>query len=246
MPVYDLFSKRKRRAEKAGTAEVYTYDAIPHPLKVQIVHIWRDAIGVCGRNSHTQANSRWNSIHDTMVREKSEFRLTDDDSPDAQCFNWFLWTTNTDDALDIIDLTFGYIDRGLGELLDYQRESEDIKISAQEAIAELNERFKEHGIGYQYENGEIIRVDSQYVHSEVVKPALSLLSGKPFKKAQEDFLAAHRNHREDKHKESVVAAQRAFESTLKAICTEQGWKFAAGDRATELIKLVREKGMFPT
>ncbi|MDD5586025.1 MAG: hypothetical protein PHY92_03585 [Alphaproteobacteria bacterium] len=45
MAVVDLFSKRKRREEMAGEQEIYVYDKVPHHLRVQIVHILRDAIG---------------------------------------------------------------------------------------------------------------------------------------------------------------------------------------------------------
>ena len=44
MPVFDLFSHRKRVA--AGDApDVFAYDNLPEALRVQISLIWRDAIG---------------------------------------------------------------------------------------------------------------------------------------------------------------------------------------------------------
>jgi hypothetical protein len=48
-------------------------------------------------------------------------------------------------------------------------------MSPSEAIEELNNRFKEHGVGYQYASGEIIKFDSTFVHSEIVMPTLILL-----------------------------------------------------------------------
>ena len=45
-------------------------------------------------------------------------------------------------------------------------------------IEELNGRFKEHGVDYQYKNGQIISVNPQLIHAEVVRPALQLLSDK--------------------------------------------------------------------
>ena len=32
-----------------------------------------------------------------------------------------------------------------------------------DAVIELNERFREHGVGYQFESEEIIRIDSQLI-----------------------------------------------------------------------------------
>ena len=45
MPVYDLYSKRKKRAEMAGQPDVYKYDSLPQSLRIQITKIWDDAIG---------------------------------------------------------------------------------------------------------------------------------------------------------------------------------------------------------
>lgn len=49
------------------------------------------------------------------------------------------------------------------------------KVPPADGLRELNERFLRAGVGYQFENEQIIRMDSQYVHAEVVKDALRLL-----------------------------------------------------------------------
>jgi len=118
-------------------------------------------------------------------------------------------------------------------------------MSASEALTELNYRLRENGLGFQYENGVLVRLDSQFVHANVVKPALALLASEPFGKANEDFMSAHKHYRAGHYKDCIVACQRAFESVLKAICTEQGWTFGPGDRASDLITLVRKQGLFP-
>ncbi len=109
----------------------------------------------------------------------------------------------------------------------------------------MNGRFREHGVGYQYENGQIIRVDRQFVHAEIVKPALVLLHEPAFAAANADFMLAHEHYRDGKHKDAVVAAQRAFEATLKAICNQRGVPVKAGDNVSELIKAVRSASVFP-
>ena len=47
------------------------------------------------------------------------------------------------------------------------------------------------------------------------------------------------------YKDWVVAANRAFETTLKTICQERGWPYNPGDRASELVTFVRNRGLFP-
>jgi hypothetical protein len=138
---------------------------------------------------------------------------------------------STDDALDMIEFAFGEIGSHPEAL--------------NEAIKELNQRFREHGVGYQFSGGTIIRIDSEFVHSEVVQPAIALLSEDVFAAANGEFLTAHRHYREGSYKDCIVAANRGFETTLKTICRERGWPFNPGDRASELVTVVRNQGLFP-
>ena len=99
-------------------------------------------------------------------------------------------------------------------------------------------RFKEHGVGYQFESGEIIRVDSQILHAEVVKPVLTLLGQEErFKGANEEFLKAHEHYRNGRYEECLVDALRSFESVMKAICHKQKWVYNQNDAAKKLIEI---------
>lgn len=245
MPLIELFSTRKKLVEKAGTADIYTYDKVPNPLRVQIVHIWRDAMGDMNVYQNEGIDARWRFINNAIAREKGLFGLGNEDTYESACINWFLKTTATDDALDIIELTFRFLERIVDDVSDYDRQTQKIKIRSAEAIEELNARFKQHGIGYRYENGQLVRIDSGYVHAEVTKPALALIQNSEFSAANEEFLGAHRHYRNGEIKDCVVACQRAFESTLKTICALKKWNFDKGDRLPELLKIVRLKGLFP-
>ena len=44
MAIFELFSKRQK-ALRGDIPDVYTYDDLPNALRVQIVHIWSDALG---------------------------------------------------------------------------------------------------------------------------------------------------------------------------------------------------------
>ena len=44
MPIYDIFSKRQKRL-RGEFPDVYQYETIPNELRVQVIHIWRDAFG---------------------------------------------------------------------------------------------------------------------------------------------------------------------------------------------------------
>lgn len=105
-----------------------------------------------------------------------------------------------------------------------------------DAIAELNSRFKESGVGYQFESSELIRVDSQFIHSEVVKPVLRLLgSEKVYRGANNEFLSAHEHYRHKRYKECLNDCLKSFESLMKAIHEKHSWPYNQNDTAKKLI-----------
>lgn len=123
---------------------------------------------------------------------------------------------------------------------------ENVKISPNDAIKELNGRFKEHGIGYSYEKGRIFRVDSRYTHEEITKNTISLLWNDLFKGANEEFLKAHEHYRDGRNKECLVDCLKAFESTMKVICSEKGWQFKDSDTAKKLINICLTNELIPS
>src|SRR5262249_42173496 len=128
----------------------------------------------------------------------------------------------------------------------YELEVRGAKCPPKDGLAEINHWFLQSGVGYQFEGGQIVRVDSQYVHAEVVKEALALLAEPGFAAANTEFMTAHRHLREGKRlKDCNTAALRAMESALKAICDARGWKYEKGDTVERLIAVVRREGLFP-
>jgi HEPN domain-containing protein len=105
--------------------------------------------------------------------------------------------------------------------------------------------MRQDGFGYSYMDGQIIRVDSEYLHDEVVKPALKLLNGPGFQGAQEEFLRAHRHYRAGEYPQSITEAAKSFESVLKAVCDQKKWRYEKGARASDLLKRIRQEGLWP-
>ena len=243
LAVIDLFSFRKRVAE-GEAPDVFVYNDIPNELRVQIVHIWRDAIGISG--SFDQYNTEaWDIIHGIVAREKGLFELADGPFTHQQCEAYLLGSKSVDDVLDIVEVSFRWIDRSGRELSHYAREGLGIEIPASEAIEELNKRFMRAGVGYQFEDGIIFRVDSGLLHSEVVKPVVRYLQDKSFSGPRDEFLSAHAHYRAGGLKEAITDANKAFESALKAICNARSWEYPAGARASDLVAVVRQKGLLP-
>ena len=240
MPVYDLFSKRQKRS-RGEVPDVYQYETIPKELRIQVVHIWRDALGEPYDNHVRDLTAKaYEFLHNTLCREYGEFTLGGiGDSALESVHNFFLETKETEKAIDVIELLFKFID-----IVPYQFSHR--KISPKQAIDELNHRFREHGVGYQYEYGQIIRVDSQLIHSEVVRPALSMLADPMYEGANAEFLSAHEHYRSRKYKECLNDCLKSFESCIKAICKKRGWNYNEQDTANRLIEIVFDKGLIPT
>jgi hypothetical protein len=117
---------------------------------------------------------------------------------------------------------------------------------ADDAISELNRRFKEHGVGYQFVESEIIRVDSELLHAETVKPALRLLNEINYHGAQQEFLSAYEHYRHGKNKEALNDCLKSFESTMKAICDKRNWAYQPNSTAKPLIQICFDKGLVPS
>ncbi len=170
MAIFDLFSKRQKRL-RGEVPDIYTYDQIPQTLRVQIVHIIRDAIGEPQYHGTDEPRKVYEFIHDTLCREYGKFSLGEgyNESHQEQVLNFLLQTQNTEEVIDVIELSFKYIDRIIKKEYHQYTYNTTVKINPDDAIAELNERFKENGIGYSFDGSEIIRVDSTYVHTEITK-----------------------------------------------------------------------------
>jgi hypothetical protein len=146
-------------------------------------------------------------------------------------------------ALDAVELSFRVIDR-ITRSWDHLRRRNANEI-ADAAIEELNERFKEHGIGFQFIDGEIIRIDSELIHSEVVKPALRLLNQTQYAGAQQEYLKAHEHYRHKNAKEALNECLKAFESLMKSICDKRGWTYNSNATAKNLIQACLDNGLIP-
>jgi hypothetical protein len=247
MAIFDLFSKRQKRL-RGEVPDIYTFDKIPEKLRVQIVHIIQDTIGKYSHHGTDYPQKIYELIHDSLCREYGKFSLGNEynESHQVQVFNFLLHSTNTEEVLDVVELTFQYIDSIIRKDYRQYTYSTTVKITPDQAITELNERFKQHGVGYSYDGGEIIKVDSTYIHSEIAKPTISLLWNNKFQGANEEYLKAHEHYRHGRNKECLTDCLKAFESTLKIICKEKGWAFNQTDTSKKLIQICFQNNLVPS
>ena len=243
MSIFELFSKRQKKL-RGEISDVYQYEDIPQSLRVQVVHIARDTIGQESRYNDT-SNRIYEDIHKLLCKEYGVFSLKEyEQSNFSAIYDFFLNEGDHEKCLDIIEITFRVIDKYVRE--NSYRFNEIATQSPDDAINELNGRFKEAGVGYQFESGELIRIDSQYIHSEVVKPLLSVL-GKNDKYigANDEFLSAHEHYRHKRYKECLNDCLKSFESLMKAIHDIHSWPYNPNDTAKKLINSCLAKNLVP-
>jgi hypothetical protein len=236
LAIVDLFSKRQKKLQ-GEVPDVYVYDELPYPLRVQIIYIWLDTLGNVdqydrGENDVPQA---YKTIVEVLCREYGVFSLDGRDKKDDRHYlrelvYFFLYERDLEKVLDPVELSFWVIGN----------------LGRADVIEELNARFREHGVGYQFVDGQIIRIDSELIHAEVVMPALALLYAREYAGAQEEFLKAHEHYRHGNGKEALAECLKAFESVRKVICGKR--KRAHGPNATSstLIQVYFGNGLIPS
>jgi hypothetical protein len=248
----ELFSQRQRRL-RGETHDVYTYDELPEGVRVQVIHIWDDVLG-----NSTQYHSysgdgriaeRYEVIVNYLCREYGVFKLPGTSRrstpPDfrAELQNFLLTESDVERCLDAIEVSFQIIDKRSRQ--DSYNFGRNAASKVDSALEELNRRLRDGGVGYQFIDREIIRVDSQLLHAELVLPALKLLRQIEYAGAQEEYLSAHEHFRHGRSKEALTECLKAFESMLKAICVKRAWEYNPNATAKGLIQTCLDHELIP-
>lgn len=240
MKIFDLYSKRKKKL-RDGAPDIYIYDNLPNPLRVQIVLLW-EKFDTLSPEFVEASLSR--EVVEYLCEEYGVFVLANP-NPNIvyrqrpyrqELVKFFLDETNVDKALDVVEAVFNFIS---DHPQFYRQEQPDL------AINTLNARFLENNVGYQLKNRQIIRIDSGFLHQDVVKPALHLLNATGYSSSQENFLAAHEYYRKSDFPAALNECNKALESTLKIICENRGWKSPERAGAAALIDICLKKGLIP-
>jgi AbiJ N-terminal domain 4 len=218
MALPPTFSRRKRQSQRSGP-DAYDYDIIPPKLRVQVIHVLTDTLGAL---QEVETGETFKEIVEFLRKEFGVFDLGHACAgPRVELFNWFQTEPETDRWLDGYELCLRIIDRHLRE--NWSNLKYFMKSSPDEAIAELNARFQEAAVGYQYISGEIIRIDSLLLHKELIVPVIILLSNPMFAAAEKEYREAHEAYRHRRFEDCIVACGKAFESVLKVIGAKRKW-----------------------
>ena len=88
---------------------------------------------------------------------------------------------------------------------------------------------------------QIIRRDSDVLHSTAIHPTLALLRQPGFELANKEFLDALGDFRKHDYADCVAKCGSSLESVMKIICDLKGWAYNEHDTASALLNNIRPR-----
>lgn len=244
MPIFELYSKRNTPSN-----DIYLYDNLPQKLRIQIQYIISDFIEKNGLIESSEGF--WKFIYEVLTREHGKSSLyfsfgiyTGRGSYSSQVLNYLCEEKDINKILDIIEISFWCISK-YEIFLKGVMYNDFRNYTIDEAINDLNYRFRENGIGYKFENGIIIKFDNELLHTAITKQVLTYLTNPDYKSINDEFLKAHEHFRHGNQKESINECLKAFESTMKIICHKKGWTYNQNDTSKKLIQILFDNNYIP-
>lgn len=243
--MYRLYSERLKDAE--GMPEVYEYEKFSEPFRNQFFRIVKNTIEGASQNSYGARSDRIvDALCSAFSQEKGLKSLVGGGYYGISSWKElevYVDTCSDQDFLDLMDFTFGTVmsDSGLQRALHLYTDRHFVA-----AIEELNYRLKQNGLGYEFQNGVIIRKSNTVTHEQIIKPALKLLTDESFRGAEDEYLTAFEYFRNGRNKDAILNAAKAFESAIKIICLKLEYAFdEKRSTAKQLIEVLRSNSFFP-
>jgi len=246
MPVIDLYSKRRKR-ELGLVPDVYTYDNFTSNLRNQICYVIDDVLGIQDRN---EQDRNYGAICELLRREYGVRRLTHDlhhrDTAFDELTQFIAKELDIDRVLDAVELCFLIAENYRGKDYTYGYPRNDSGVHIDNCVSEINTRFKEHGKGYEISSGKVLRIDSELLHQEAVKPAINFLNQPEYSGPRDEFFGAYEHYRHGSFKESLNDALKAFESTIKVVLELRGWEYDKTSPAKRLLAVLLANNFLPS
>jgi hypothetical protein len=251
--IWDVFSRRD-----AQRPQGYKPDVISNPLRNRIFLLFRDVLSgkwtdgaFASPGNHTR--EFWEEMHDSLQHlygrielsvAPAESRVADALAFVAACepaeFFDFLELTFKSEAIGRVLYNENYLVDAINEILRIE--------NAPYQLTQIVKREEENSarIG-PIQGGKVIRtvawprvvrVEEEVTFVEAVAPALSVLTGPDYEAANLEFRDALDEYRKGVYADCLVKCGSAFESVLKVLCTQNGWKFDPKDTAARLLGTV--------
>jgi hypothetical protein len=228
--------------------EIYKY-TLPTEFRNKVIHILNRIYNkfeyvASSVHSYSVRDLIWSVVENNIAEAFGKLTLDEFGSynhPSCRIQAYFL-NTNDNECLDMIQYFFDifYENCHFGGCIPMQD-------FLKEEIAELNKRFDEHSIGYQYVNGNIISRDSEWTYKNIKEPILGILSDPDFNGPNEYYLSANKHYLNGEYNDCITDCGKAFESTMRVICDKKGkgWEYDPKKAtASDLIQICSKNGLF--
>ena len=239
--MYNLYSRRKKDAQ--GNPEAFEYNHFSQGFRNQFFTIINRVLQELKKQYWGQDFVGY--LCEIFAQEKGLKCIGKYYSHmnDLVALEEYVDKCNDEDFLDLVDFIFGSFISNKEIHWRFEIYGKDIY---QEAIVELNLRLRQSGLGYEFLNGEIIEKTNTVTHENIIKPALRLLLDEDFRGAEEEYLLAFESYRKGENKNAILNATKAFESTMKAICSGLNYDYdTSKDTAKQLIHILEKNGFYP-
>lgn len=147
--------------------------------------------------------------------------------------------------LDLLEYCFRFISK-ISKVPDYHMSKRNATMEPLKAIEELNNRFKQNSVGYQFADDMIIKMSNQLAHNEITVPVVNLLNDNRFANANEEYMRAQQHYKNGLNKECLNECLKAVESTLKIIFTQKAWSYNPNATLSDLISTAYSNELIPT
>lgn len=230
----NLFFRRKKKLE-GKEPEYYSYE-IPEETRWRIRHILLPDL---------LSNDEVRELVKKLAKEFGRATISPDHASAEDKLEKFIINSPPEELLTFIELLLslkihnaqGY---NYGEIM---QQNHDI-------ITQINKAFKLDKIGYEIVpvgledlRYIIVPINSKYLYIETTKKTLTLLHDVEFKGPLQEFESALDEYRNEKYDNTLIKANKAFESTLKAILTKKPISFdEKNDKIPTLIKKLFDDG----
>lgn len=244
-----------QRLKENNPPQPLVYDSIPQEFIQQYFYIAEDFFNTLPKPL-SERHRYWEFLCRKYCLEKGIPLLGEDSECYYEELMLYLKSSEAcvEDILDIIELTFSEViigtfvwDTVTGRFYSPDELQDTLyETNKKIAILNLNARFRQHNLGYELVNGQIIRKDSELLVQETIAPAFSLLRDKRFSSAEDEMQKAFRFRRDGENAEAILNAAKAFESVMKVICSEMGYEYDADkDTAKNLIAHLEKNAFYP-
>jgi len=254
MTFFQIFSKRQKEYP-----EFFSYDKLPKDLSRQLAHLIMQATGRWIRGTVatekgevvTKMNNEalfklYHPIEIKLYNEYNFSRINYYHNAMSKVLDLIAYEKKLDRVLDVAEIMLRTINTKCREQQYRKAVKETLELEPDEAIEEFNFRLRYHGVGYQFESNQLIKLSSTISHGELIVPALRLLSNEMFRGSNEEFMSAHAHYRNRRFKECLADCSKAFESSLKIVCDSKGWNYLPTDTAKKLIKIIVDNQLIPS